>query len=162
MRQALRAGSEIDVLTKGELRETLADWIKQTVIGARPVRFSAQGVIAGGAVTVGGKTNTGRTGPNPGFFWVVRRVCVTGLTLATDPTSIFISDPNSADGLVFPNLTGVAGATGYKSFNSGELVLAGDDDIVVASTGAIAATGTVNLFGAALEFPQSLAWKYLS
>lgn len=165
MRQALKAGGEIDVLTKSELQEGLQDWIKQTVIGARPIRFSAQAAItAAGTLSIGGKTTiiSGKTGPDQGFLWIVRRLCVAGLNVATDPASVFLTDPDAAGALVYPNLTGVAGATGYKSWNSGELVLQGDDAIIVASTAAVAATGTVTLTGAALEFPQGLAWKYLS
>lgn len=161
MKQQLHAGATLDVLTKGELVQGLREWMVSDLQGARPFTFSAQSTITGaGDLVVGGEDSTGRTGPEPGFLWLVRRIALQGVNVGVDPTSIYLDEP-LANRLVYPNLTGTAAATGYKSFNSGELVLKGDEKIVVASTAALIATGICTLTGAALAVPMNLAWKYL-
>lgn len=161
MLQQLKPSGQVDLLTSKEVERLmgdLKDWMAESVRGARPIRFVATGLIAGNAVTVSGDTPSNRLGPEAGFYWMVRRIAVTGLTLATDPTSIYINAA-AADHLVYPNLTGLAASTGYKSFTRDECMLVPNDRLVIASTGAVAATGTVVVSGAAVELPASLLWR---
>jgi hypothetical protein len=157
----LSAGAEIDTMTAQEFRQELASWFGESVKGARPIRFSAQGTITGNAVTVGGldaTANSGRTGPEAGYVWDVRRVAVSGLTNASDPTSLFVN-ANDALHLILPAFTGVSGAIGYHDWPKGANMLMPNDRLVCASTGSIAATGIVTLVGMAWELPIGQLWR---
>lgn len=163
MKFKLNAGAEFDILTQHELQDTLRNWMVEVVKGARPVRFSAQAQIVNNAVSVGGfdaSTATGQLGPRPGFVWAVRRITQTGLAVTTDPTAIWVNNTQPQD-LVLPAFTGANSVNGYKSFNSGELLLVGDDRLIIASTGAVASVGTVTIAGAALELPVGMLWKLI-
>jgi len=168
VKQTLRGGAEVDMLTHGELEGALRglrEWMVSAVQGARPVRFSAQATItAAGDLVLGQDERSGATGPDQGFVWIVRRVAVQGLAVAADPTEVYVTDV-LANQLVYAGLTGSAWSQGYKAWNSGELVLQGNDRIVVANgltPGGIGSAGVVTLTGAALAFPVGLAWRYLS
>lgn len=160
MKVKLQAGVELDMLNKDELKEALRDWMVEAMRGPIPRRFSAQGTIAGNAVTVDGANNTGTLGPEAGMAWMVSRVAVSGLTLATDATSLFVNGTQPWN-LVLPTLTGVAGSTGYHEFPAAQVLLTGNDRLILSSTGAIAATGVVTLTGQAWELPIGLLWKLL-
>jgi hypothetical protein len=164
MKVKIGAGVTFDTVSPGELDKAMSDlksWHVELIKGGRPILFDAQGVIANNALTIGGSSaspSSGRVGPEAGYVWAIRRLAQTGLANATDPTSIFIGD-NEPSRLVFPNLTGVAGATGYKSFNGGEFILLPTQKVLVASTGAIGSAGTVTISGAAWELPIGLLWQ---
>jgi hypothetical protein len=156
------AGAEIDTLTKSELVDALKSWHVELFKGARPILFDAQGTITGNALTVGGSSggqpSSGRMGPEAGHVWALARVTQTGLALATDPTALFVGD-NEPSRLVFPNFTGNATATGYKSFGKGECVLMPTQKLLLASTGAIGSTGVVTVAGSAWELPIGMLWQ---
>jgi len=156
----LQAGAELDLLTKDELHSTLKAWMVEVMRGAVPKRFGAQATIAANAVTVDGANNTGTLGPEAGMAWLVTRIAVSGLTAASDPTSLYVNGVAPWN-LLVPSITGVAGATGYHEFPASQVILTGNDKLILASTGAIAATGTVTLAGQAWELPIGLLWKLL-
>lgn len=160
MKVKIQAGAEIDTLTADELKGVLRDWMVEAMRGPVPKRFSAQGTITGAALTIDGQNGTGTLGPEAGMVWVVTRIAVSGLTNATDATALFVNGTHPSN-LVLPSLTGVAGAVGYHEFPAQQVVLTGNDRLILASTGAIAATGTVTLAGQAWEMPIGLVWKLL-
>jgi hypothetical protein len=156
----IQAGAEIDTLTKDELAKALRDWSVEVMRGPIPKRFSAQGTIAGNALTIDGQNNTGVLGPEAGMVWLVTRVSVVGLTNATDPTTLYVNGTQPWN-VVLPSLTGTAGSVGYHEFPASQVMLTGNDRLLLASTGAIAATGTCTLTGQAWELPIGLVWKLL-
>jgi hypothetical protein len=156
----IQAGAEIDTLTKDELTQALRDWSVEVMRGPIPKRFSAQGTVAGNALTIDGQNGSGVLGPEAGMVWLVTRVAVTGLTNATDPTSLFVNGTQPWN-LVIPSVTGVTGSTGYHEFPASQVMLTGNDRLILASTGAIAATGMITLAGQAWELPVGLLWKLL-
>jgi hypothetical protein len=159
----ITAGGEVDFLTKDELHHELGQfrsWMQEAMRGPHPIRFDAFGTIAAGAVVVDGQNGSGRLGPEPGMVWLVTRVVVSGLTLATDPTSLYVNNTDPRH-LVFPTLSGVAGSTGYHEFPAGQIVLTSNDRLILASTGAVAATGNVFLAGSAWELPAGMTWKLI-
>lgn len=160
MKVKIQAGAEIDTLTADELKGVLRDWMVEAMRGPIPKRFSAQATIAANAFTLDGQNNTGALGPEAGMVWLVTRVAVTGLTNATDPSTLYVNGTQPWN-VVLPSLTGVAGSTGYHEFPAAQVMLTGNDRLILASTGAIAATGTVTLTGTAWEMPIGLVWKLL-
>ena len=157
----LHAGAEIDVLNKHELHQTLQAWMVEAVKGIRPRRLAAVATIASNAFTMGGEQDSNINnilGPEAGYLWMVRRIAITGPTLASDVTNVYIGrqDPQN---LVYPALTGLSSSTGYKSFSRDELVVNGGESLVIASTGSVAATGTVTVTLGVTEIPVGLLWK---
>lgn len=160
----LKAGAKLDLLNRKELRETLdvvtRDWFAQVARGDRYRRFSADGTIAAGGVTIGGpEQRDGTLGPAEGFVWAVQRLAVGGLTSSTgtplvattEPVQLFLNDPGPAS-LVHPALVG------YEEFGEHQLVLYPGDTLLVVGTG-LTSTGTVTVSGQARELPLPLAWR---
>lgn len=160
MKVKISAGAEIDTLTKDELRGVLKDWMVETMRGAIPTRFDAWGTVAANALTIDGQNGSGQLGPEAGMFWYVTRLAVVGLTNATDPTSVYINNVASRN-LLVPSLSGVTGSVGYHEFQGAQCLLTGNDRLILASTGSIAATGNITFVGAAWELPIGLLWKLL-
>lgn len=155
----LTAGGVINTLTKEELDHSLKSFQIQNAVGARPVHFSAQGVVDGsGALSIGGAvTLTGGTlGPGSGFYWVVNRLALRVNNAAQASFSIFI---NSAQPQSLVRDV-ISTANGYASFPTPDLVLNPDDSLVVTASGGT--TGHVAVVtGQAIEVPATLLWKVL-
>lgn len=165
MKFKLQAGAELDLLTRDEIKDVMRsgmrDWVLEAMRGPMPKRFAAQGTITANAVTVDGSNGSGVLGPEAGFAWLITRVAVSGVTLATDATALYVNAVSPWN-LVLPNVTGVTGSTGYHEFPSGQITLRGNDRLILASTGSIAATGQVTLTGSAWEVPETMLWKLLT
>lgn len=151
----MSAGTRFDVLNRHELEQTIQAWQLAAIKGARPTRFTGQGTIAAGAFSVDSTNLNNQLGPETGFCWVVRRLAVSGVTVTTEASGVYIGIADVLH-LVTPNLTGLATCTGYLEYTKGALILGGGDRLVVASTGVIASTGTVTVSGAAIEVPIGL------
>lgn len=165
MKTQIKAGAELDTLNKDELHAVLrtvtADWFNQVSRGDRYRRFSAEGTIAAGALTIGGaEQRDGVLGPKDGFVWAVKRVALYGLTtytaggapaVFTEPVRLHVNDDGPA-ALVHPAVQG------YQSFNTDELVLYPGDTLLAVGAG-LTATGTIVLTGQARELPMPLAWR---
>ena len=164
METTLKAGAKLDMLNKDELRAVLKtvtqDWFNQVARGDRYRRFSAEGTIAGGALTIGGpEARDNVLGPKEGFVWAVKRVALYGLTTYDDavpevfsePVRLHLNDEGPAS-LVHPAVQG------YQGFNTDELVLYPGDTLLAVGAG-LTATGTIVLTGQARELPMPLAWR---
>lgn len=155
----MTAGGVFNTLTKEELDASLKAWMVDNAKGARPVRFAAQGTVAAdGTLTVGGAiTLTGGTlGPTSGFYWVVNRIAVR-VAGAPASYSIFINSPQPQD--LVRDVTSTA--NGYVGFSTPDLVLSGDDSLVITAAGATSGQIAV-ITGQALEVPASLLWKVVT
>lgn len=163
MKVKLTAGAELDMLNKHEMSQVLRDWMVETLRGAVPIRFSAQGTVkSDSTVRVDNSNNSARLGPEAGMLWLVTRIVVSGLNVTGDPTALYVND-NQPWSLLFPSVTGLSTCTGYVAFSSSQVVLTGNDRLVLASTGAIgtAANTQVTLAGSAWELPVGLSWRLL-
>ena len=157
MKVKLEAGAEFDFLTKDELRKVLADWMVETVKGARPVRFSGMATIdAAHTVQLGGSSSsdpTGTWGPDAGFVWTVRRLAVRGINPSAESLSLYINNESPLS-LVRDTITG------YVDFSTSELIVQGPEKLLLVGN-SLNSTGNVFVSGAAIEFPIGLAWQRL-
>jgi hypothetical protein len=162
MRAKLSAGAEIDFLNKDELHDSLGQamapiyaWMNEMNRGVAAMRFSGVGVIAtGGSFAIGDPSAPGdRIGPRTGYAWAVTRLTIAGLT-NTDTVKLYLNGQSNSQ-LIHSWTAGTAALFGGKN-----LIITGEDAIVVAATGLADAVGTqVELLGAALEVPQNQLWK---
>lgn len=91
MKFKIQAGAELDLLTKSELGEALADWAAEIARGVRFRSISARATVAGGVWTIGGANPDNRSdtlGPAPGMIWAVNRLAVSGNGYATAGTTV--------------------------------------------------------------------------
>lgn len=156
----IKAGAKLDLLNRHELADVLRDWQLEAMRGAVPIRFDAYATPAGNALTIDGTNNSGRLGPDPGMFWMVPRVAVVGLNNAAEATHLYVNSVQPRN-LILPTLSGVAGSTGYHEFPGAQVLLTGNDRLILASTGVIATATNVTLVGSAWELPIGLLWRLL-
>lgn len=155
----MTAGGVFHTLTKDELDHSLKSFMVQNAVGARPVRFAAQGtVIADGTLSIGGAVTLvgGTLGPAAGFHWIVNRVAVRINGVAAS-YSIFINSAQPQDLVRDVTTT----ANGYVAFGRPDLVLAGDDSLVITASGATSGQIAV-VTGQAIEVPSTLLWKVIT
>jgi hypothetical protein len=165
----LRAGAKLDLLSPKDLDKVLdriQGWVLDDLRGVQPTDLTAVGTTIGATIVVdpeAAPNNTGGPlGPGQGFYWAIRSIVVTGPAVATDAVHLY---KNSVDALHIrrPFLTGAAGATGYASFGTNELLLKPGERLIVA--GAVAAGAgapiTVTVTGAAIEVPSHLLARML-
>jgi hypothetical protein len=156
----MTAGGVFNTLTKEELDSSLKAWMVDNAKGARPIHFSAQGVVAAdGSLTMGGATTLigGTLGPASGFHWVVNRIAVRVAGAAISTFSIFINSAQPQSLVRDVPTT----ANGYAGFSTPDLVLNGDDSLVITSTSQTASAVAV-VTGQALEVPATLLWKVVT
>lgn len=157
----LELGAELDMLTKGELDESLKrssdnSWERQAAHGLRhhdiPVMF---GAVTGGNITLGaGQTDGVYCGPESGFYWSVSRVSVNGLATG-DQVKLFKGDPSAGR-----FVTWIAYQPGVYSPGKLGLILKPGDFLSITGTGL---TGTnIRVTGEAVAVPGPLMWKILT
>lgn len=156
-KQKLQAGAELDILTAGEMRSLLREWMVDVARGARPVQIGSQGVAnAAGVVSVGGTvTPTGGTlGPAPGFWWAVTRLCV---RVDNTPAafSLYLNEAHTHS--LVRDVDGAA--NGYVTFGTQELLISGGDQLLVRAAG-LSSASIATVTGSAVEFPEQLLWKW--
>lgn len=155
-RQRLSAGQELDILTAAEVKSILREWRIDVAKGLRPVLFSAQGrATAGGAFEIGGAVTVtgGQLGPLPAFWWAVTRIAVRVNGAAAGAFAIGLGSSHVKDVPVAAN--------GYSAFAAHELLVGNADTLTLQLSGA-AASATVQVYGAAVEIPQALLWRWLA
>lgn len=151
-------GTEIDLLTQGELDASLArhgDALERSrVRGIRYRRLPLlQGVAAGGVLTLGATTPT--VGPDSGFAWSLRRVVITGLTAGATPDVVNLYRNGGGEQPVWQFNGNNFGYT----FGRLELVIQGGETLVLVSAGTFAATGTITMSGELVEVPAEMLGK---
>lgn len=155
-KQRLSAGQELDILTAGEVKSILREWQVDVAKGLRPVLFSAQGTAtAGGAISLGGAVTLtgGQLGPLPAFWWAVTRLAVRVNGSAAGAFAVGVGSSHVRD---VP-----ATAEGYANFAAQELMVGNSDTLTVQLSG-VAASASVQVYGAAVEIPQALLWRWLA
>jgi hypothetical protein len=145
----LDVGAELDILTKGELDDSLEKQaIRQGEIAeyaaikgrkyARMPRLAAPVVNA--AVTLGGHV-TGPVGPKQSFAWSIRRLACNGLATGGTPDILNIY----RNGTNLEPVWQLNGNNFAYTFGRLELLLLPGETLMAANFGALAATGTITL-----------------
>lgn len=155
MKFVLDFQSEIDILTKDELDDSLAaardGYVRALLRGIKWMRLPIlRGTAQGGALVLGAQDAT--VGPESGFAWSLRRIAVAGLS-SGDVVGIYRNSSNN------PPMWQVDDSFPFAKFGLGEMVLTGGDEMVVASIGAFGATGTIQVTGELLEVPMEMLPK---
>jgi hypothetical protein len=153
----LRAGAELDVLTRDELAETIdkqtRDWFQEQARGVSIGRFKDAAAVAGSAVALPA-LGALPYGPRLGYLWDVKRITVTGLT-GTDTVSVFRSTTNAVD------LLDTFTVTKPTIYPKGIRLRGADAEKLLFSGSSLAATGFVSVNGEADEVAETDFYKVL-
>jgi hypothetical protein len=148
MQQKL-AGTMIDLLTAGEVRDALKSWSVELTRGARLRRLSIVGSTdAAGGLNIGDN----RDGPEEGMVWGITRV--TTITAAVIPAAgiqVYANDINPSSTLIAKLLTD------HFPGDHG-VVLVGGDSLRIGGTGLTANTPVTVTLGIK-EVPEMMAWS---
>lgn len=161
MKVQIKAGAEIDIPTRGEIREDLTDVVG--VLGAelradlRGVKWMRlpmlTGTVASSALTLG---EGAHVGPSQGYAWSLRRIVIDGLTSGATP-DIMNMYRNAVTGV--PPLWQFNGNNFGYTFGRLEMVLIGGDELMFANSGTLAATGQIRVSGELVEVPAEMLAK---
>lgn len=154
-------GAELDVLTKGELDQSLAGQpdalVRSWTRGIKHIRLPRlRGQASGGALTLG--IEQPQSGPDMGFAWSIQRLTVTGLTTGAGsgtPDIINLLRSGTGGDLLWQ----LNGDNLAYTFGKGQITLYGGDTLVAVSVGTFAATGVITLSGEAWEVPAEMMGK---
>lgn len=157
---ALKAGAELDVLSQGELEQTLArDLARREIARLRGIKHMRLplliGFAAAGKLSLGVEHGGTSVGPQEGYRWAITRLVVTGLASGASPDVVNFY-LNSAAGPVFWTLTGNQYA---QTFGKGQLTMYGGDTLAVASSGTFSSASQIIVSGEAWETPAELFGK---
>lgn len=150
MKQQFEYGAQLDLLTRGELRDELAvttQRIEQQL--TRSLKYIRLGPIAvpitNGTAQLTGGSQAG-TGPRAGFVWAIRRLSFMGLTSGATPDVVNIYRGNTN----IPALWQFNGNNFAYTFSNVQMLLLDGEHIDVMGTG-LAATGDVWFAGDVVE-----------
>ncbi|MHB1595385.1 MAG: hypothetical protein ACYCO9_16380 [Streptosporangiaceae bacterium] len=148
--------TEIDVLTQGELDESLSaanDAAARAFLAGIDWRQMPQlrGTASSGTLTLG--VQDAAIGPREGYAWSIMRLAVSGLTGGSSPDTVtFYRDDNIP-------LWQLDGSMPFEKFSRLQLTLVGGQKLTVSSTGTFAATGQIVVSGELIEVPQVMLGK---
>ena len=164
----LKVGAKLNLLSQQELDHSLSKAAKEAraieyerLRGVKPMRFIFYGTPASSAVEFGGDSGDGQLqGPESGFAWSVRFLCIEGLTAsASAPDVINI-------------LRGGAGTSGYRllwqlngnvfsqTWGRGEMILNAGETLYFTNLGTLAATNSIVAHGLAENVPGEMIGKF--
>lgn len=160
----LSAGATIDLLTKGEMDDSLAKAAQaaeyEKLRGIKWMRLpeTLTGKGASSKLSLGVDQGQPALGPRSGYAWVFKRLVVNGLTSGAGGAT-----PDVVN-LYHDGETGVpmwqfnGNNFGY-TFGKLEVTLMGGETLALASVGTFAATGQITLGGELIECPAELLAK---
>lgn len=154
MKVTIKAGAEIDTLTRGELAAELAAagtaWRHELSRGVAHRTATMIGVVTAGGTLTLGETGDQVIGPTAGMFWSCRRITVgDGYTPASQRLSLY-RDSVSPSTLIVPDLTGYDELYG-EPLRSGERL--------VVDGASLTASAAIWVTVYALEAPEYLSWR---
>lgn len=157
-RFTLDFGAEIDLLSKGELDDSLRAHGDALVAGmVEGIKWRRlprlYGTADSGVLTLGEQAP--QAGPEQGYAWSVTRIFVDGLTGGATPDVVRLFRNGTSEDPLWQ----ISGASPQERFGRGQLVLLGGDQLIVASSGTFAATGTITVSGELWEVPQLMLGK---
>lgn len=151
-------GAELDVLTQGELDDSLRrSYDRAALAMVRGIRWRRLPILSGAAV--GGVLTLGMqaplSGPDSGFAWSIRRIFVNGLTGGATPDVVQLFRNGAGEQPFWQ----ISGATPQQTFGRLEAVILGGETLVVANSGTFAATGQIVVSGELIECPAEMLPK---
>lgn len=159
MKFAIKAGGEIDVLTKDEVSEVVADamkaWRAELARGPKWLHRAVRLETAGAGtweVTPDRSPNSDPLGPREGFIWSVTRIGVNGpafLIATPDTWSAFVDDIGEPKRVASPR-------TADLQIDPGSLVVNAGSQLALSGTNA--AAGELWVTVSAIELPVQLGW----
>lgn len=157
MKFTIKAGAEMDLISRQELREELdrvmLAWQASAHLGGRYVPIRAKGTIdAAGGLTIGGSVGYERLGPADGYVWDVRRLSVVTTLNAADSIAVYVNEATP-----FSMLLRITQASGPILMDRQTVLYSGDNLLFVGA--GMATTGDVIITGTVHELPVSLAWQ---
>lgn len=157
MKFKLHAGSEVDVLTKEELKAGLTDntasWFQEMARGMSTARFDATAAVDGSAALAIPANGQTTIGPDIGFAWALQRITADGLT-TNDVLVVYRNSVTPANrlGIITPTQNFHPGGKGA--------LLRGRERVMITGT-ALTATGDITVNGEAIEVAESDLYKII-
>jgi hypothetical protein len=150
----IQAGATFETTSPKETGELLdkafSAQFQEMMRGIKPMRFAATGTVESDAVTIpqaqGGQINLG---PEPGFIWAIRRICVYGLA-TNDVLQIHRTE---TDGSAF--MGQLTAAVPFIYPGSCSMLIYGGEFLTLTGS-SLAATGQLIVNGEAVEAPAFL------
>jgi hypothetical protein len=165
MKFRLKAGAELDMLTRHELRDELAVWQRDFLAelrrGPQRAEIHSSGTVAATNIIIGvGQYTDSIMAPNKGFAWSVRRLTARGLA-AGDTIGIYKSGVLNPQSGTFSGsqVATLTGSNPTQFITKGGLVLFSSEPLSVYGTG-LTATGTIEIDGEAAEVPATMAGTF--
>lgn len=151
----LRLDNEIDILSKGELDESLDyhhGWEREAAFGLRHQELPRMtGTPAAGVLNLGNdQPDQPLAGPGAGWYWSVHRVSVDGLATG-DVVKLYKLN------LFIGTITAAAG---FLTFGRGQFILKPGQFIRITGTG-LTATGQIEVNGEGASVPGPLMYRLL-
>jgi hypothetical protein len=157
----LKAGAELDLLTKEEVRDLLGEAEEYELARLRSEKWMRLPELlsgkASGSALVLGESAGQVVGPREGYFWSVRRLVVSGLNSGATPDVVNLYR-GTASGVPLWQFNG--NNFGY-TFGKGQMSLRGGENFALASVGTFNSLATITLAGELVEVPAQLAGKVI-
>jgi len=146
----IAANAEIDLLTKEELSDALAQQARQAYQALSYMRLPliTGNSPAAASLSMGGDVNPEHS-PDQGYAWSLRHLVIQGLTRGVNPDAVQIF----REQLVIWELNGNQYA---QTWGRGEIMVMPGETLAYKSVGAFAATGQVIIHGAAWQVPAQM------
>jgi hypothetical protein len=163
MKAEIKAGAQIELLTRSELREefvtAMTAWRQELARGVKFRKFSATATVVGGEWAVGGgaASNEKQTlGPEPGFMWSLTSLAVNGSGYDTSS-----DDYNLYSDAVQPSKF-ILTIFGYgDQWDPGVIVLTGPEQLAFAGVGTGTDGDQIHIAGRAIEVPVQQGWRLI-
>lgn len=161
MKFRLKAGAELDMLTKSELGSALDTWgrafLEELRRGPQRGVINASANVSDGTVIIGAGPYTGSIiAPNKGFAWSVKRLTASGLATGDSIQIIKSGVYNPGEGtLTGKVLTTLTEADPTVIFSSNAVVIYNSEPLTVFGSG-LTATGAIDIDGEAAEVPATM------
>lgn len=158
---ALKAGAELDVLSKGELDHSLGSYFAvreaSRLRGIKHMRLPEllYGTASSNKLTLSVPNGQLPVGPKLGYLWSISRLVVNGLTTGSTPDVVNLYHDSTTGQ---PMWTFDGNHNGY-TFGKLQMTLFGGETFALASVGTFNATGQITLCGELIEVPEELAGK---
>lgn len=153
----IRGGAMLDVPTRDEIAQIIREQQRAMVRAVKFMRIpQIYGTASASKLSIG--PGIAQVGPDGGYVWSLLRVVVNGLTTGATPdvVNLYVNDTGSQPLWQFNGNN-----FGY-TFGPGEIVINPGENMLLASIGTFAATGTITLSGGLVEVPAEMAGKLLA
>lgn len=150
MKTKITAGAELDLLTAGEVRDVLKNWMHEITRGAKYTRRAALATpAADGSLTL---TDPQNFGPAEGFVWAITRIAVGGFP--SGQTIDLYVNTVSISSVVATNV----GASARLAYGSNALVLQSGETLIGYGATGFTAGNQYSIVLGIKEVPALMVW----